>query len=366
MPYIVDGETFTNRALIPIDKDFIDGNLTDWTGSFDLSVLTSAFWLKVKSDGGDIRVTLADGTTRVGLELKNFNVGSEVGQVYFLVSSVSSSVDTNFYLYWGNAGLSQPAEDAAYGKESAWPSKCKTVHHFDQDPSGSSPQAEDSTSNDKDGTSFGSMTGVDLIDSTFGKAWQTDGVDDYVEVDAGEVLIATGTIEIFFKTNFAYDDTGNPIHFFLWSFYINDSNLFYLYYDQSLDQFLVGQGTILASAVQSFASGTDFHMTVTWDSGGSPKAVLYLDGVQVSTSGSAPNFTIPTNYRICVGEFSSTLTSWSPVELMDFRQYNTSEAAEWIKANNECLSNQSNFYKAATYEESVADGDNAIFGAANF
>lgn len=363
MAYIVDGESFTHRAIIPIDKDNIDGNLTDFTTSFDMSALSTAdFW--AITTGADIYATLSNGTTRVGLELKNVNTGTETGQAYALISSVSSSVDTEWILYYGNAAVTQPAEDAPYGKEAAWPSKCKTVHHFDQDPSGGAPQAIDSTSNDNDGTSSGSMTSGDLIDSTFGKAWQTDGVDDYSSSDAAEISTSTGTIELFFKTNFAYNDTSTTTHFYMWSLYVNDGDRFYLYYDENLDKWGLGPTSIF-SVVQSFASGTVFHIAATWDSGAGTKRRLYLDGVEITTSVALPAFTLPSNIDIAVGEFSATKTSWSPIEIIDYRQYNAEEDAEWIKANNICLRDQSSFYKAATYEVSVGDGLNAILLGTN-
>jgi hypothetical protein len=363
MSFPLGGETFSRRVKVTIDKDFIDGNLTDWTGSFDLSALTTAdFWNTVKSDGGDIRAALSDGTTRIALELKNFNQGAETGQIYVPISSVSSGADTDFYIYWGNAGLSQPAEDAAYGKEAAWPSKNKTVHHFDQDPSGTPPQAIDSTSNDNDGTSSGSMTTGDLITTSLNwKAWQMDGVDDYVSHDAAEMSASIGTIEIFFKTNFAYNDVG-AFHYYVWSLYVSNSDRFFLYYDVNLDKWVVGTGAVMASAVQSFASGTVFHLTVTWDTAGSPEGILYLDGAQVDTTETIPTFTLPSNIDIAVGEFNSIKESESPMEVIDYRHYNTVEAAEWVNANHECLSNQGNFYKAFVYESSI-DGSAIAFGA---
>ena len=66
-------------------------------------------------------------------------------------------------------------------------------YHLTQDPSGSAPQMLDSTSNDYDLTSSGTMTTGDLVDAQIYKGIDFDGVDDSLRDTDAPDLIAAGT-----------------------------------------------------------------------------------------------------------------------------------------------------------------------------
>jgi hypothetical protein len=132
MGQLITGELFDYRFKITVASAKVPSNQTNKPVYFDLSDAPSEFWTHVKSDGGDIRVTQSDGLTRQALEVVYITVGSSVGEIHFKASSLSSTVDTVFYIYYGNPDATQPARDAAYGIESVWSNdEHHNVFHFE-------------------------------------------------------------------------------------------------------------------------------------------------------------------------------------------------------------------------------------------
>jgi hypothetical protein len=95
---------------------------------YDLSLAPAAFWSNVKSDGGDIRVTRDDEVTEVAREVSGFNQGSNLGSLWIRAIGLSTSVNTSYYVYYGNAGASEPAAGATFGKNNVWPSYLGVFH----------------------------------------------------------------------------------------------------------------------------------------------------------------------------------------------------------------------------------------------
>lgn len=137
--------------------------------------------------GGDIRFTSdSAGNSRLSCDIEQFVTDNDPTNgkcaIHIKVPSVSSTVNTTIYIWYNEAGQSQPAVDAAYGAESVWISSYEMVQHLNEDPSGSSPQALDSTSNDNDGTSAGTMLTEDLVAGQIGTCLDFDKVDDCIVV----------------------------------------------------------------------------------------------------------------------------------------------------------------------------------------
>lgn len=90
------------RNQITIDATHIDSNLTDFTMLIDESGLGMDFWSNVQNDGGDIVITTADGTTKLARELVNIDTTAQTMELHTRIPSVSSTVDTNLFIYYGN------------------------------------------------------------------------------------------------------------------------------------------------------------------------------------------------------------------------------------------------------------------------
>jgi hypothetical protein len=175
-------ENWLYRLKITIDADQISANLTDFPIYINLADLngTSGFFENVKSDGGDIRVTKSDGSTEVAREIVSLSTTSNTGEMHFVADgTLSSSSDTDFYLYYGNTSASDHAVTATYGAENVWGSSSYGVWHFDEDPDGA--VLTDSTSNSNDGTPQ-NLSSEDPVAGLVGNAWDFDGSAEYVDV----------------------------------------------------------------------------------------------------------------------------------------------------------------------------------------
>lgn len=150
-----------------------------------------------QNGGGDIRFSSdSAGSSQLACEIVTFTTDNTPAngkaEIWVEVPSISSSVDTDIYIWWETSGSdSQPAEDATYGKEDTWDDGgsdyFKMVQHLNEDPTPNGAQAIDSTQYDTDGTSAGTMDSDDLVTGAFqggtqGKAWDFDrNSDQYID-----------------------------------------------------------------------------------------------------------------------------------------------------------------------------------------
>src|SRR5262245_10972353 len=121
--------SWTYRFKITSDQTKVDEAVDNVV--YDLANAPAGFWSHVKSDGGDIRVTQSDGSTEVAREISGFSVGSTVGALFFAATGLSASVNTDYYVYYGNSGASEPAAGSTYGKNNVWGSHL-AVFHLDE------------------------------------------------------------------------------------------------------------------------------------------------------------------------------------------------------------------------------------------
>ena len=207
------GTDWSSRYPITIAASQIDDDLTDFPVTVVLSDLPSEFWTEVRNNGGDIRMTTADATTEVAREVSGVNIGSETGAVYFNAPTLSSTTDTTFYLYFGNAAATDYAVDATYGAEAVW-GEYAGVWHFD-DASGST--AADSTRNNNDGALLGSPTW------TTGKsagALEFNGAGNSgnrVQIPGFLSGVATTTVSVWFTQDGAESGSGD------WTYVLHSS-----------------------------------------------------------------------------------------------------------------------------------------------
>jgi len=196
------------RQKITIDSSQVQSSLTDFPVYVDLATMSSGFFSNVQSDGGDIRVTQSDGTTEVAREVVSIDTASSTGELHFKADSVSSSTDTEFYIYYGNSGASNYTDSATYGAENVWTNSQASVYHLDED----SGDAVDSTSNNNDGTTYNGVT--QGVGGQVGQAYDFDGSDDYVEIGSPPDPSGSGADASFAVTFWLYpnsDGSDNPI-----------------------------------------------------------------------------------------------------------------------------------------------------------
>ena len=122
------------RKEITIDNTKVDDDLTDFpilvsTTSADLSS-------KAQSDGDDILFTSSNGTTKLSHEIERYSSSTGELIAWVKVPSLSSSTDTDLYMYYGNAGASNQEQAT-----SVWSNNYRGVYHLSE----SSGLAQDSS-----------------------------------------------------------------------------------------------------------------------------------------------------------------------------------------------------------------------------
>jgi hypothetical protein len=169
------------RVKITIESDEVDSTLTDFPVYVDLSDLPSGFHTNCnQTDARDIRVTTSDGETEVPREVVFYDSSTDTGELHFK-GTLSSSANTDFYIYYGNSSATEPASDSTYGRENVWNSGYEAVYHLQQTPTSAQ---VDSTSNGHNSTGYtGSMDSNDSVSAVLGKGLDFDGGDDDVVVD---------------------------------------------------------------------------------------------------------------------------------------------------------------------------------------
>ena len=141
---------------------------------YDLSLAPAEFWFHVRSDGGDIRVTTQDGTTQVAREVSAFNSTTHTGALYI---NTNGGAATSFYVYSGNAALTEPGAGSQYGKRAVWESAAKAVWHLED------------TSDSSQAVSDGAVTTASQLSAKIGGGYSFDGRGN----PAASYLISLGT-----------------------------------------------------------------------------------------------------------------------------------------------------------------------------
>jgi hypothetical protein len=185
---------WTYRRELTIDSSLVDDALTDFPV---LVKLDSAFFdfSDAKTNGEDVRFTSSDGTTQLKYEIESWDSTGGKAEIWVKIPSVSSTTDTDFYMYYGNSGASD-AQDPT----NVWDSNYKMIQHLEE----TSGTVTDSTSNGNDGTAYNGTTqgATGKIDG----ASEFDGVDDCIGVPHDNSL-NLGTSDFTISVWVKYPDT---------------------------------------------------------------------------------------------------------------------------------------------------------------
>ncbi len=162
---------WTYRQKLGINGDaYIGSNITDFTVSVNAPSSNTDFWVNVLSSGNDVRFTAADGSTLLKFEIESFDSTGDDAWYNVKVPTLSSSVNTDIYLYYGNAGAA-----AGDDKENSVDASHVAVYRLNADKAEG--YLDDTTSKNHDLTNSGTIAGTTaMVDN--GRDF--DGVDDYM------------------------------------------------------------------------------------------------------------------------------------------------------------------------------------------
>lgn len=331
------------RVKLTVASSQVSADLTDFPVYVDLSDFPAQFFSNVNSDGSDIRVTKSDGTTEVPREIVFITTGSSIGEMHFKASgTLSSSSDTDFYIYYGNSGASEPASDATYGSENTWGSNYAAVYHMQEDPSGTAPQILDSTSGGYNGTTGGTMTSGDSVAGKLaGNSVDFDGTDDLVDSN-NIVLPTTGDVTFSAWTNTVSDASGSRI---IVTETVSSSLTWGLWKSADDYRMSVDSATTTATSTATVVASTWQHVVGTYD--GDLK--VYVDGSLSATTLTASQDTLST-HEIFIGARANATLPWDG-KMDEVRVSSSARAATWISTEYNNQNSPGTFYSVGTQEE---------------
>jgi hypothetical protein len=130
-----------------------------------------------------------------------------VNEMHFKVPSISAT--TVSYIDW-DGERSDYAIDATYGAENVWTNNYVAVWHLEEDPTGSSPQMQDSTANANHGTTVGTFSSSDSIVGTIGEGLKFDG-SNAVDIPNSSTIHPSPNITVSSYLSFASVSTNTRV-----------------------------------------------------------------------------------------------------------------------------------------------------------
>ncbi len=338
------------RKKITIDNTKVTANLTNFPV---LISLPSDDDLKndAQNNGDDILFTAADETTKLSHEIEEFDGGTGKLVAWVKVPSLSSTVDTDIYMYYGNGGASNQ-EDVT----NVWDSSYKMVQHLHETAktAGTYNDLLDSTSNNNDGEAENGVT-MNATGKING-ADSFDGSDDYGDYgDKSDFDFTTGedfTIGIWIKTSVAgvrKGIVGKRSSGGGWVGYeleVTDSNIVRGRIRKT------GGADVDTVSSSNVTDGSWHHIVFVADRDANGQ--IYIDG---STDGS------PVDISSQNGDLSNSDSFWVARDdaagyfngiIDEVRISSTARSADWIATEYNNQSSPSGFYSVGTEETSGA------------
>jgi hypothetical protein len=333
------------RQKITVDNTKVSADLTDFPVYVDLADMETGFFTHVKTDGSDIRVTKSDGITEVPRQVAHISIGGTSGELHFKADgTLSSSADTDYYIYYGNAGASEPAASATYGSDNAWDSNFANVYHLQEDPSGSAPQIIDSTGNSRDGTTAGSMTTGQSVGFKIEKGLDFDGSNDHIAVSsfgmsAGSSVTVEAWVNLDTTTDAVIVDESNTAGY---------GGGLHLRFNSGKLVFWSQDAAKALSSTATFSTATNYYVAAVYNG---TNNILYLDGAQDSSSTPGALSTRNAgNPRIGNSAVLSSGSFRFNGRMDELRISSTGRTADWILTSYNNQNSPSTFYSVGAEE----------------
>ena len=344
-------EAAVTSAILTIDATYVDSTLTDFPVYVDLSDMPASFWSGVAAGCGDIRVFASDNSTELPREVVSCNTGTDTGELHFKADSISSSVNTIFYIHWDGTS-SDYAIDATYGAENVWTNNYVMVQHLNEGDSTATDFYKDSTSNDHDGTLVdANANSVENTTSKLGNGVDFNGDADTIDIDSlgGAAIPTTGNVSVWMKRDVTSGQTRVVG--------INDAYEFRIQPttgEVSFEFFHSGGGVAISSG-NTLSTSAWYHLSANYIDGGTITG--YIDGAADGTgTGNGAN---PSGAALSLGSRFNTKSDYVNGTLDEIRVSSVNRSAAWISAEYANQDTPDLFYSTAEVAE---DGSITISG----
>jgi hypothetical protein len=331
---------YKNRLQLTIDHTKITSALTNFPIMVKLSASCgitakdmSNIFDSIPSSTGyqNIIIMGSDNVTQIYAEVQSWNPTTKIAVLWVTIPSISSTVDTVFYIYYNNS-ISNTAYIGLTGASATiaaqvWDTNYQAVHHLEQDPSGTAPQIIDSSTNAWNGATYGSMTSGQLVSAIIGNGLSLDGSNDYIDI--GNVAHSSAiSLECIIK----------PTSSGLWQYIISRSNTAHQFFlalqsDNTLKLYCNdGTNAFTLSSASTFNTNTWYHIAAILPGAGY-SAYIYINGVQDATANQSYSIQSINNH-ITYG-WNQALTAGRQFHgiIDEFRISKTSRSASYVKAS---------------------------------
>ena len=358
---MADRSSWSHYATVTTNTAKISGTSTEIVGYLDLSELDATFFSNAKADGSDIVIVPSGETTdenKLPRELVGFSTSTNEGQLFFGPITVTSATSTSWDVWVGNASAAET------NSTSVW-SQYVAVYHLEEDPSGTAPQMSDSTVNEHDLTTRGSMSSGDSVTGKIGNSLDLDGDDDGLDADDTVIHPNTSfTFMVWVKTPDKSDNMmicGNG----------NNTNGWYFFYLSGEDIWRFNLGGFagfrldMPFSVYDITNNTWAHVCGRLDIDGSTNTVSFImDGEEKATDTVSTTTTTPSNNLYAGYYGTADRLNWLG-EIDEFRIYDGAMSDDQVATEYEQQNDPASFWTygstQSTGEPPTTPEQNALF-----
>lgn len=328
------------RVKITIDHTKVSGNLTDFPIFLNLANLPITFQVGVnQTDGRDIRITTSEGV-ECAREVVFYNSVNDTGELHFKAPYLSNTIDTVFYLYYGNASAADYAAADPYGSRAVWSNGYVGVYHF---ANGTTLSTTDST-----GANDATNTGGTATSGTVDGAANFNGSSQFMRsnlpasllgsnfsISAWASLVDLSVVSTLIAFNSNVDNTG-------WALISVSATQWEWQQDEAPFSFTISSTPRTNNVMTQYV--------VTSKGSGVGDTKLYTSGVAQDDRGAVPTISTPTYKLQIAREVVGTPTRYWSGKIDELRFSNVVRAAVWVTTEYNNQNAPTTFYTIAAQE----------------
>ncbi len=342
---------FRYYKVITIDHTKVFGSGCHINFPLLISMLDEDLHDYAQPDGDNIAFT--QGNKWLDHEIEQFNQSYSDTEakliVWVKVPFLSTSIDTNIIMYFGNITNMNSRENPT----GVWDTNYKGVWHLKENPEDPDPQFKDSTENDNDGTQGNldsSNQGEGKIDGGLSFEGSSDSNEMHFNVSHSSSLQLNAdiTISSWIKTNDT--DTNVEIVLAKWGSTSDNQNYWLGKLDENNFLFFVDDNTKSVSMDLSLITDGQWHYVVAVADSTNGYLKLYLDGVEKS-SNSYSGITSAGTSILSVGRSPGTIMQEWNGTLDEIRISNVIRSSSWIATKYNNTQDPNNFYSLGTTQK---------------
>ena len=326
------------RKNITIDHTKVPCNLSNFPVLIKLT--DNDLYEKAQPDGNDIIFMDGDGIAALlphEIEYYNFANGTLIAWVN--VTSLSSTVDTMLYMYYGN-----PDVEAMENKSGVWDAGYKMVQHLGN----TSGVYADSTMYDNDGTNYGSTHTSGYIDG--GNSF--NGTNDYIDCGNKNSLDITNAVTIEAWVKRTGDGTSNYPGIVSRA-QTTGYNRYQLRYNpgSNVVQFFLGNSSYdVVNSNADLPLNVWTHVVGSWNGS---TMLLFVNGVQQTDTGTFTGSPNVASQILEIGRY--TTSNYFSGYIDEVKVSNINRSICWISTEYNNQHNPDTFYSVGAEEEQISE-----------